>query len=94
MSDAGTFSCLATQATASSGNSERPDGNRPSAMKNFSHSASPSFDGPVLPISKPNSSPTSVQRSIRSSSSSTRATAAVPPADGHYCPHPTNSPQC
>ena len=64
-----------------------------SAMKNFSHSASPSFDGPVRPVSRPSSSPTSVQCSISSSSSSTRATAAVPQADRHYCLHPTNSPQ-
>jgi hypothetical protein len=93
MSEAGTFTCRATQATASSGSSERPDGNRPSAMKNFSHSASPSFDGPVRPVRRPSSSPTSVQCSISSSSSSTRATAAVPQADRHYCLHPTNSPQ-
>ena len=91
MSDAGTFTCRATQATASSGSSERPDGS-PLRRKNFSHKASPSFTGPVRPASSLTSSPTRVQCSISSSSSSTRATAA-PPADRQSCLHPTNPPQ-
>jgi hypothetical protein len=80
-SEAGTFTCEATQPTASSGSSERPAGKQPFMMKNFSHSASPSLDGPVRPVSRSSSSPTSVQCSISSSSSSTRAMTSAPPAD-------------
>ena len=57
-------------------------GTGPSAVKNFSHNASPSFDGPVRPVSRSSSSPISVHCSISSSSPSTRATATAPPADG------------
>lgn len=88
------LTCLATQATASSGSSERPDGNRPSAMKNFSHSdkeLQPQPRRPVRPVNRLSSSPTNVQCSISSSSSSTRAIASAPPAD-RQCLHPTNPP--
>ena len=69
---AGTFTCRATYSAAVAGTSLADSGNRASTSKNFSNSANPSRVAPDLFRTHFISSSSSVQTSIRSSSSQSR----------------------